>query len=193
MQRFEGRQVVRSCPFQRQHGGRSWAWDLHRFAILPLSPRFTCDSSSSPAAMATESSAYRRVEEESRQITSGKRSPTPQERAPPRPSDMPPRPSDMPGTPSKGAHGQGSQRRRRGAPVAAASVSARSRPRLPPSGRPATLPLAGSRSLQTEHSTQPSTSKLLTVDHLPPPLPACSRHQPRRRRRRRARRRAHPH
>lgn len=97
--------------------------------------------------MATESSAYRRVEEESRQITSGKRSPTPQERAPPRPSDMP-------GTPSKGAHGQGSQRRRRGAPVAAASVSARLRPRLPPSGRPAKLPLAGSRSLQAKHSTE---------------------------------------
>lgn len=66
--------------------------------LLPFAS-FVTPQHQQPAAMAAESS-YRRVEEESREITSGKKSPTPQERAPPRPSDMP-------GTPSKGASSQG--------------------------------------------------------------------------------------
>lgn len=60
------------------------------------------------------------MEEESREITSGRKSPTPQEGAPPRPSDMP-------GTPSKGVYARGLGQP--APPLAAASVSAGLRPR----------------------------------------------------------------
>lgn len=88
--------------------------------------------------MAAESS-YRRVEEESREITSGKKSPTPQERAPPRPSDMP-------GTPSKGRRSQGwvcsPAAAASAAAAPAASVSARLCPRPPPSATPSQPPFS---------------------------------------------------